>query len=120
MPANENSVMRILNKAQRPPLSLPRRQQGVLTVFTGVMVLLMLTLMMIFAVRVGIGEQSVSANDVRQKLALHVAETGIQHAKEFFIANSALVASDPHRQVTRRDRWLARTGCGTLVAMQWC
>ena len=87
---------------------MPRRQQGVLTVFTGVMVLLMLTLMMIFAVRVGIGEQSVSANDVRQKLALHVAETGIQHAKEFFIANSALVASDLIDKLPDgTDGWLA-------------
>jgi hypothetical protein len=100
--------MRILKKAQRPPLGLPRRQQGVLTVFTGVMVLLMLTIMMLFAVRVGIGEQSVSANDVRQKLALHVAETGIQHAKEFFIVNSILVASDLIDKLPDgTDGWLA-------------
>lgn len=70
------------------------RQKGILTVFMGVIVLVMLSIMMIFAVRVGVAEQKISADEVRQKLALHAAETGIQHAKEYFIANAALVASD--------------------------
>ena len=87
------------------------QQQGFLTVFTGIMILVMLTLMMVFAVRVGISEQSVSAYEVSQKLALHSAETGIQHAKEFFIANSALVASDRIDMLPDgTDGWLAPGG----------
>ena len=84
------------------------RQRGFLTVFTGVLILVMLTLMMIYAIRVGVAEQRMSANEVRQKLALHAAEAGIQHAKEFFIANSALVASDRIDKLPDgTDGWLA-------------
>jgi hypothetical protein len=59
-------------------------------------------------VRAGVAEQRMSANEVRQKLALHAAETGIQHAKEFFIANSALIASDRIDKLPDgTDGWLA-------------
>jgi hypothetical protein len=86
----------------------PNRQRGFLTVFTGIVILLMLTLMMIYAVRVGMDDQRISGNEVRQKLALHAAEAGIQHAKEFFIANSALVASDRIDKLPDgTDGWLA-------------
>jgi len=74
--------------------NMPVNQRGVVTTFTGVLVLIMLTLMMVFAVRVGVFEQRVSANDARQKLAFHAAESGINHAKEFFLANQVLIASD--------------------------
>ncbi|MEJ8568495.1 pilus assembly PilX family protein [Elongatibacter sediminis] len=85
-----------------------RHQRGVLTVFTGVFILVMLTLMMMFAVRAGVAEQRTSSNEVRQKLALHAAETGIQHAKEYFIANSALIASDLIDKLPDgTDGWLA-------------
>jgi parallel beta-helix repeat protein len=73
--------------------STPVRQRGMLTTFTGVMILVLLTLMMFFAIRVGVFEQRVSANDSRQKLAFHTAESGISHAKEFFLANSVFLAT---------------------------
>jgi hypothetical protein len=69
-------------------------QSGVVTIFTGVMMLVLLTLMIFFAMRVGVFEQRVSSNEMRQKLAFHAAESGIHHAKEYLRANSALVASD--------------------------
>jgi hypothetical protein len=100
--------MKTLNRTSRPVTSPLKLQRGFLTVFTGIMILVLLTLMMIFAVRVGITEQSISAHEVRQKLALHSAETGIQHAKEFFIANSVLVASDRIDKLPDgTDGWLA-------------
>jgi len=116
----------------------PVRQRGVLTTFTGVMILVLLTLMMFFAIRVGVFEQRVSANDSRQKLAFHTAESGINHAKEFFLANSVLIASDEEdflangsdgwladtaekRWLKCRIRWLAGGYCGeALVEMQRC
>jgi hypothetical protein len=70
-----------------------RFQAGMLTTLTGVLILVLLTLMMFFAVRVGIFDQRVSANDLRQKRAFHTAESGIQHAKEYLRANSVLVAA---------------------------
>ena len=100
--------MKSRKQANRSTLPLLRRQKGFLTVFTGIVILVMLTLMMVFAVRVSVSEQRISANDVRQKLALHAAEAGIQHAKEFFIANSALVASDRIDKLPDgTDGWLA-------------
>jgi hypothetical protein len=82
----------------------------VITTFTGVLILVMLGMMMFFAIRVGVFEQRVSANDTRQKLAFHAAESGIQHAKEFFLANVVLIASDtPDFLPDGRDGWLAET-----------
>jgi len=63
---------------------------------------------MFFAVRVGVFEQRVSTNEVRQKLAFHTAESGIQHAKEFFLANGPLLVSDQVDVLTSgADGWLA-------------
>lgn len=91
-------------------ISLPRAQRGILTVFIGVMILLLLTTMLIYAWRVGTFEQRASANEVRQKLALHVAESGIQHAKEYFLANAILVSSNRVDQLPDgTDGWLAAT-----------
>jgi len=86
------------------------RQRGMVTTFTGVMVLVLLTLMMFFAIRVGVFEQRVSANDSRQKLAFHTAESGIHHAKEFLLANSLMIPSvKPDLLGNGSDGWLAET-----------
>ncbi|NCF63110.1 MAG: hypothetical protein GWP58_09685 [Gammaproteobacteria bacterium] len=75
------------------PVHASRYQSGVVTTFTGVMMLVLLGLMMFFAMRVNVFEQRVSSNEMRQKLAFHAAESGLQHAKEYFRANTFLVAS---------------------------
>ncbi|MBT8059723.1 MAG: hypothetical protein KJO33_09015, partial [Gammaproteobacteria bacterium] len=94
----------------RHPGLLPGYQSGMVTTFTGVLVLVLLTLMMFFAIRVGIFEQRVSANDMKQKLAFHAAESGLGHAKEFFRANSILVASPVEDLLPNgTDGWLADT-----------
>jgi hypothetical protein len=99
------AILRYQSKANTPV-----RQRGMVTVFTGVLILVLLTLMMFFAVRVGVFEQRVSANDARQKLAFHVAESGIHHAKEYFWANLALVASNQEDLLANgADGWLAET-----------
>lgn len=77
----------------RQPPSQRHVQTGFMTMFTGVLILLLLTLMMFFAMRVGVFEQRVSSNEMRQKLAFHAAESGIHNAKEYFRANSFFVAS---------------------------
>ncbi len=98
-------------------------QSGVVTIFTGVMILVLLTLMMFFAFRVGVFEQRVSANDMRQKDAFHSAEAGISQAKEFFRANGALVSSSRVDLLSNgEDGWLAATSerrwqsCATWAA----
>jgi len=83
-------------------------QRGILTVFSGVLILVLLTLMMFFATRVGVFEQRVSADDMRQKLAFHTAESGINHAKEYLLPHSIFIAR-PWANITPdgRDGWLA-------------
>lgn len=87
------------------------RQDGMVTTFTGILVLVMLTLMMFFAIRVGVFEQRTSANDARQKLAFHAAEAGIHHAKEFFLPNAVLTASyETDKLPDGTDGWLSADG----------
>jgi len=85
-------------------------QAGIVTTFTGVLILVLLTLMMFFAMRVGVFEQRVSSNDMRQKLAFHAAESGVNHAKEFFRANARLIANaEVDFLPNGTDGWLADT-----------
>ena len=102
-----------MNDSIRNRKSNRRYQSGMVTTFTGVMILVLLTLMMFFAIRVGVFEQRVSSNEMRQKLAFHAAESGINHAKEFFRANSVLVASSTVDLLPNgEDGWLADTSEG--------
>jgi hypothetical protein len=92
------------------PIRNKRHQAGVVTTFTGVLILVLLTLMMFFAIRVGVFEQRVSANEMRQKLAFHAAESGIHHAKEYLRKHSILVASSVEDLLPdNTDGWLAET-----------
>jgi len=101
------AILRIQTRA-----NTPFRQRGMLTTFTGVMILVLLTLMMFFAIRVGVFEQRVSANDSRQKLAFHTAESGIAHAKEFFLANSVLITKN-------EEAFLADGSDGWFFSGRW-
>ena len=99
------------NRQFKTMIKTPVRQQGMVTTFTGVLILVLMTLMMFFAIRVGVFEQRVSANESRQKLAFHTAESGIQHAKEFLRANSPLIASDKEDLLSDgSDGWLSAVG----------
>lgn len=93
------------------PVLTTRYQSGIITTFTGVLILVLLTLMMFFAIRVGVFEQRISSNEMRQKLAFHAAESGIHHAKEFIRANSVLVASETVDKLPDgTDGWLSADG----------
>jgi hypothetical protein len=89
-----------------------RRQTGGVTVFTAILVLIVLTLMIFYAARVGLFEQRVSANDVRHKAAFHAAETAIDQGIEYLIANQELLLSNavagfPDGAGGFRDGWIA-------------
>lgn len=99
-----------MKDVNRHPGYNQRYQAGIITTFTGVLILVLLTLMMFFAIRVGVFEQRVSSNEMRQKLAFHAAESGIHHAKEYLRANSVLVASSTVDLLPNgSDGWLADT-----------
>lgn len=83
-------------------------QTGALTIFTAIMILMLMLLLMLYASRVGIFEQRVSANDMRQKQAFRAAETGIAITKKFFVRNANLVLSTKKNiYVTGNHGWMA-------------
>ena len=63
-----------------------------MTMFSAVLILVLLTELVLYATQVGVFEQRKSANDVRQKQAFHAAEAGLQNAKEYFLANAQLLS----------------------------
>lgn len=65
---------------------LPARQRGALTMFSAVLILILLTEMVIYATQVGVFEQRKSGNELRQKQAFHAAEVGIQRGQEYLLA----------------------------------
>jgi hypothetical protein len=76
--------------------------------FTAVLILILLTELIIFAVQVGVFEQRKSSNEARYKEAFHVAESGLQHAMEYFLANSIFIASQEIDLLSDgTDGWLA-------------
>ena len=86
------------------------RQTGGMTIFTAILVLIVLTLMIFYAARVGRFEQSISANEVRQKSAFHAAEEAVEQGLEYIKANSPLmlsnaVAGHPDGSGGFRDGW---------------
>jgi len=100
--------MKNLNDQACKAMAASIHQRGVVTTFTGVLILLLLTIMTFFAMRVGVFDQRSSSNDMRQKLAFHTAESGIQNAKEFFRANSVIAASPVENILPNgTDGWLS-------------
>jgi type II secretory pathway pseudopilin PulG len=69
------------------------RQKGGLTIFAAVVILSLLTLMLIYSTQSQKAEQRISANEYRQKLAFHAAESGADQAIEYLLANSARLLS---------------------------
>jgi hypothetical protein len=89
-------------------------QTGAITIFTGIFVLVLMTLLLVYASRTGIFEQRISANEMRQKQAFHAAESGVSTAMEFLFANSIMVASDKEDILPDgTDGWLA-AGTGNV------
>ena len=69
------------------------RQDGGLTIFTAVTVLVLMTLMLLYAARIGLFEQRTSANEARQKTAFHVAEATLDRSLEYLVANADRILS---------------------------
>ncbi len=69
------------------------QQKGGLTIFTAIFVLILMTLMLFYATRVGLFEQRVSGNDARQKLAFQAAEAGLDYGAEFFLGAGLRILS---------------------------
>lgn len=93
--------------------------------FSAVLILILLTEVVLYAVQTGVFEQRKSGNELRQKVAFHLADGAIQQAKQFLRANSVLVSSDDAETVPDgsggwvggwlaggSQRWLPCSGAG--------
>jgi len=81
------------------------RQQGsALTV--AIILLLLLTLSVFVAMPSMLGEQRVSGNDVRAKIAQHVAEAGLSHGREFLRLNQVDLITQA-KQAVDFSKWAA-------------
>ena len=89
---NTKTRSKLLNRH----LCQPGRQKGGLTIFSAVVLLSLLILMLVYSTRVQQSEQRVSANEYRQKIAFHAAESAAEQVVEYILANSSRVLSaDP-------------------------
>jgi len=97
------------------------KQKGALTMFSAVLILILLTELILYAVQVGVFEQRKSGNELRQKLAFHTADSAIQEGKELLRANSLLVASSEAERLPIVDEDGNITGwkSGWLAEGRW-
>jgi hypothetical protein len=91
------------NKGWGAVTGRPGHQKGAVTMFSAVLILILLTEMLIYAVQVGVFEQRKSGNEMRQKQAFHAAEAGIQQAHAYMLANATDLT------FTGVDGWLTDT-----------
>ena len=99
-------------------------ERGGLTVFSAVLILILMTLMVLYATRVSVFESRVSGNEVRQKEAFHAAEAALEQGIKYFLKNAALILSarsdvfpDGLGGFTR-DGWFASGQWGTCTATE--
>jgi hypothetical protein len=67
------------------------KQNGAATLFVAVVILIIMTLMVVYAARVGLFEQRISANDVRYKEAFAIADGGLDFSTQLFASEFALL-----------------------------
>ena len=89
-------------------------ERGGLTIFTAILVLILMTLMLVYATRVSVFETRVSGNEVRQKEAFHVAEAALDQGIMYLLSNASVVLSSrvdvfPDGTTFTRDGWLNAT-----------
>jgi len=82
-------------------------QQGAVTLVVSVVLLIAVTLVVMYAARVGIQDQRISGNEIRHKEAFANAEAGLDEAAAYLRANPALHNGDA------ADGWVA---CGGSTA----
>jgi len=67
-----------------------KSQQGVVTLLVSIILLIGVTLITIFAARIGVMDQRISGNELRHKVAFASAEAGLDQAAAYLDANPVL------------------------------
>lgn len=70
-----------------------RRQRGVSTLLIAMLLLVILTIVTVFSVRIGLSEQRVSSNEYRQKMVFQIAESGLSLGVEYLKQNTDKLVS---------------------------
>lgn len=73
----------------KKPLPI-KAQQGAATLFVSIILLIAITLITLFAARVGVMDQRISSNELRHKIAFSSAEAGLEQAAAYLDANPVL------------------------------
>jgi len=94
--------MRITNKH-------PRSQRGAATLLVSIILLVGITLIALFATRIGLLDQKISGNEYRHKEAFANAEAGLEQAGAFLDANPSL-----HNSVTAAGGGWAACGASSV------
>jgi len=92
-----------------------RGERGALTIFTAVLVLILMTLLLVYATRVSLFETRVSANEVRQKQAFNVAEAVVDQGVMYLLSNTSRILSN--RENAFSDGLGGSTGDGWFAAV---
>lgn len=85
---------------------LRRFCRGVVTIYTCVMVLMLMAIILTYSTYSSMAEQRNSANDLRQKQAFHAAQAGIQMATEWFGTRGPLINADVENLIGDLDGFL--------------
>ena len=101
-------------------------QLGAATLVVALVLLLAITLMAFSGVKVGVNEQRISANEVRYREALEVAQAGMEHGIAYLRANKSIIASNAAggwNAAASSPRWTACAGndlpCGTSTSASY-
>lgn len=65
-------------------MNYQNKQQGMATIIVAIVILVVISIMVLFAARVGVFDQRMSANEARYKEAFAIAEAGLDYAAERF------------------------------------
>jgi Tfp pilus assembly protein PilX len=86
-----------------------KRQNGAAVLVISIVLLIAVTLLLIYAARVGLLDQKISGNEYRHKTAFANAEAGMEQAASFLRATPAL------HDGNAADGWATCTGSTTIV-----
>jgi len=91
----------------KKPLSI-EAQQGAATLLVSIILLIAITLITLFAARIGVMDQRISSNELRHKVAFASAEAGLDQAAAYLDANPVLHDGNV------ADGWVTCTGSTSI------
>lgn len=92
--ARGNSMKSSVRRTRRIVNRMRNKQRGAVTMFSAVLILILLTGLVLYAYQVGVFEQRKSSNEMRYKEAFHLADSAVQLGKEYMLSNVFVIATE--------------------------